>query len=420
MGCAKAEERRFEAGTGDGAGVGFADDEVPVRVAGWSAAVDGDRLLLLEPERFRFCALSTSAALVYTSIDGVASVAQIVSDIVADVDAPVDAVAAGVASALVTLRAEGLVVASGEDVSGSDLASPMRAGSRAEVWDAVRRERLGSCEEAEVFGPLEMGAAVATVRVGDATLADRLRGAMALLPVAEGSRPVDRELVVVARGGTSERFGVYLDGRPLAARCSADYAVELVLNACNQVACSDPPDRLRFHAGVVERDGKAVLICGASGRGKSTLTAALVKAGWGYLSDEVGVVAFDTGVVWPYPKWIDLNADSVALLGLPDDASVGSSEFEHHLPPGVVGAVSPDGAVVVAVVLLDTGSPTTSDELLLDVLPQVFPETWEHPDAFQQLVSLSERVVVARVSRAPVDEMVAEVEAVVASAASGV
>ncbi|HET6210294.1 MAG TPA: hypothetical protein VFD94_07920, partial [Jatrophihabitans sp.] len=46
-------------------------------------------------------------------------------------------------------------------------------------------------------------------------------------------------------------------------------------------------DRLCLHAGVVTYPGAAVVIPGSSGLGKSTLTAALVQAGFGYLSDEV-------------------------------------------------------------------------------------------------------------------------------------
>ena len=51
---------------------------------------------------------------------------------------------------------------------------------------------------------------------------------------------------------------------------------------------------LLLHAGVVERDGLALVLPAMPGSGKSTLTAALSLSGWRLLSDEFG--AFDLGV----------------------------------------------------------------------------------------------------------------------------
>lgn len=45
---------------------------------------------------------------------------------------------------------------------------------------------------------------------------------------------------------------------------------------------------LLFHAGAVERDGRALLLPATPGSGKSTLTAALSLRGWRLLSDEFG------------------------------------------------------------------------------------------------------------------------------------
>ena len=48
-----------------------------------------------------------------------------------------------------------------------------------------------------------------------------------------------------------------------------------------------------LHGGVLEVNGKAVLISGSSGAGKSTITSWMVKKGYRYLTDDVGTVLMD-------------------------------------------------------------------------------------------------------------------------------
>ncbi len=64
------------------------------------------------------------------------------------------------------------------------------------------------------------------------------------------------------------------------------------------------------HAGVVAYDGGAVILPGRSHSGKSTLVAALIRAGADYYSDEYAVFD-DEGTVHPYPKFLSLRSDAV-------------------------------------------------------------------------------------------------------------
>jgi hypothetical protein len=50
------------------------------------------------------------------------------------------------------------------------------------------------------------------------------------------------------------------------------------------------PDLYWLHASVVERSGRAILISGASGVGKSTLALELVDRGWRLLSDDIAPI----------------------------------------------------------------------------------------------------------------------------------
>ncbi len=84
-------------------------------------------------------------------------------------------------------------------------------------------------------------------------------------------------------------------------------------------------DHLMVHAGVVARDGEAVLLPAASGSGKTTLVAGLVRAGFDYLSDELAAIDPTTLEVVPFPLSLSIKPGSMDLLAdilpeLPSDA----------------------------------------------------------------------------------------------------
>lgn len=78
-----------------------------------------------------------------------------------------------------------------------------------------------------------------------------------------------------------------------------------------------------LHAGAVERQGRAVVLPGATLRGKSTLVAVLCSRGWRYLSDEAAPIDLDAGEVFPFPQTlamrvspgVKLDAGAAARLG---------------------------------------------------------------------------------------------------------
>ena len=64
--------------------------------------------------------------------------------------------------------------------------------------------------------------------------------------------------------------------------------------------------RIFVHAGVVEWQGRAIVIPGRSMSGKTTLTAELVRAGATYYSDEYAVLD-ELGRVHPYPRLLGMR-----------------------------------------------------------------------------------------------------------------
>ncbi|WP_102797892.1 HprK-related kinase A [Bowmanella denitrificans] len=72
---------------------------------------------------------------------------------------------------------------------------------------------------------------------------------------------------------------------------------------------------LVMHAAVVEKAGKALILPGSPGSGKSTLCAALVSAGgWRLFSDELALVALDTPWLEPNPRPISLKNRSIDII----------------------------------------------------------------------------------------------------------
>jgi HprK-related kinase A len=84
--------------------------------------------------------------------------------------------------------------------------------------------------------------------------------------------------------------------------------------AINWSVFTRPNQYLMLHAGVVERGGKALILSGRPGAGKSTLTAALVLGGWRLLSDEVAVIPPGTRNLLPLPRPVSLKEGSIDLV----------------------------------------------------------------------------------------------------------
>ena len=134
--------------------------------------------------------------------------------------------------------------------------------------------------------------------------------------------------------GSARRYRVHADGVRIGWTDDPDRAVRYALGAVNQLAARHTRDAVLLHAGAVERDGRVMAITGISGQGKTTLTAALVRAGYGYVTDELVAIDPSTGGVEPYPKALDLDDEALALLGL--DPPIGRIGGLERPPPSQV------------------------------------------------------------------------------------
>lgn len=88
--------------------------------------------------------------------------------------------------------------------------------------------------------------------------------------------------------------------------------LEWGLNWCVSSHCHQ---YLIVHAAVVEKHGRALILPGSPGAGKSTLTALLTGlGGWRLLSDELALVALDGGLLHANPRPVSLKNASIELV----------------------------------------------------------------------------------------------------------
>lgn len=91
-----------------------------------------------------------------------------------------------------------------------------------------------------------------------------------------------------------------------------------LVDAVNEYAARSHSLPVLHSGGVRTPDGRVLLLPGHMDAGKSTLTAALIRAGCDYLGDESIGIRHDTLAAVAYPKPLSLDATSRKLLGLDD------------------------------------------------------------------------------------------------------
>jgi len=139
--------------------------------------------------------------------------------------------------------------------------------------------------------------------------------------------------------------------------------------------------RVFVHAGVVGWDGRAIVMPGPSFTGKSTLVAALVRAGATYYSDEFAILDED-GLVHPFARPLSLRCAD-PYVGEPVVVEeLGGEAGTEPLPVGmIVAAAYREGATwspsrlsqgeAVLALLSNTLSARRQPEVVLPVLERV-------------------------------------------------
>lgn len=186
----------------------------------------------------------------------------------------------------------------------------------------------------------------------------------------------------VGPAGKRRRYHLLYDGILLATRTlEIDELLDRFESSIRLKVAENAKKKVFVHAGVVGWRGRAIVIPGRSFAGKTSLVAALVRAGATYLSDEYAVLD-RRGRVFPYLKPLSLRmGDDETQTHVPVE-ELGGMAATDPLPVGHVVAthfvdgatwkprVLTDGEAVLAM-LAHTVPARRDPEAVLDVLHRV-------------------------------------------------
>ncbi len=175
---------------------------------------------------------------------------------------------------------------------------------------------------------IRTGPFVTRLRLPLAELVAPLRLLYADFPIdASGFADFD----VAARRMGRGKVGFLIDGERRFVPVARGIALPMLEWAINWCLYTFSQQYLLIHAAVVEREGRALVLAGRPGAGKSTLCAALVGRGWRLFSDEFAVISLDDRLLWPIARPISLKNDSIERIRrFVADAVIGPASDDTH------------------------------------------------------------------------------------------
>ncbi len=182
----------------------------------------------------------------------------------------------------------------------------------------------------------------------DASWVDIVRANYAAMRSPASSCAPDLEFVITGHADSPSQTLWQRGGDRVAESCASTllYRLEKAVTVSLQRL---RPDLYFLHAAALTRSGRAYLLVGDSGHGKSTTAWGLLHHGFGYLSDELGPIELSTLRVQPYPHALCLKQPPPAGYDLPAFGAIDLGDTLHvpvnAMPAGVADACEL-GAVV--------------------------------------------------------------------------
>ena len=200
-------------------------------------------------------------------------------------------------------------------------------------------EKVDRMGWAEGFALKSYGVRVG-VRLNDASVMERVYEYLPAGWEKINTPVVERVYSILVSGvgprANSRRFSLlYSDDQRIARSTNSDHIFDRFESDLRLFVAELARHRVFVHAGVVAWKGKAIVIPGRSYSGKSTLVAALVRAGATYYSDEFAV--FDSkGLVHPFAKPLEIRAEGEYTQSRIPVSEFGGKAGTKPLPVGLV------------------------------------------------------------------------------------
>ncbi len=204
-----------------------------------------------------------------------------------------------------------------------------------------------------------------TVQSDNQDIGDRFARLLAPFEIEAGAEIPDsgQELVLFHKEESWEgqEVATYWDRKCVSRNGSWSPVVNATISEINRAAI-DACANFAVHAGAVALNGHTIVFPAESGQGKTTLSAACLKTGFEYVSDEA-LVAGDNGDVILYPKPLALSDWSLEALGVDREKLAFPAEKEtlataEDLNSKVASAKNGAGLTVSHVVMPERGHDT--------------------------------------------------------------
>ena len=153
----------------------------------------------------------------------------------------------------------------------------------------------------------------------------------------------------------------------------AEQAAPMLEWGLNWCVASRSLGYLVMHAGLLARSGRALMMPGSPGAGKSTMCASLcLLEGWQLLSDELAILDPSTGLMQPHPRPISLKNTSIDVVSHFPGAQLGrvyqdtrKGTISHATCPtaSIDAASSPARVEWVVFPRFETNNPVRCDEI---------------------------------------------------------
>ncbi len=234
------------------------------------------------------------------------------------------------------------------------------------ILDAALKARARYCGKMRPAHCYRLLSATFSIRCSSAAQEARVHPALAHLEVPAAEPDTALEILETRSGHVLVEGIAPLAYSPRLERITPRLKSELLRLALQQHRYF-----LELHAGVVSNGQKCLLLPAAPGSGKSTLTAALVAAGFQYFSDEVALLEEPNLDIRPVPISVSVKSGAFNILtplhpGLARSAEHTREDFEtvrYLSPPAAALRYDPNRTYPAGWIVFPRYSPGVSTEL---------------------------------------------------------
>ena len=313
----------------------------------------GDEALLLDRTRQRLYALNACAGFIWTSLKDGKSPVEVSRSLNEQFRVPADAAVSYVASVLGQYAA----LVSNEKLPIPRSALPVR----------TQRSNLRAPAAVETYSLLDR---IFRVKYDGADLSARIHPLLQhRTHGGDGAGAGAIDVSVLRENGG---MAVIVD-QDLAASCDTIEEVAVTVRAClTQVAVGSSGGLCAVHAGALCRDGRALLLPGDAGSGKSTLSAGLAAHGFEMLCDDTALMAGQPLLVRSLPAGLCIKRGAYPVLesrypqltSLPEWRRPDGKHVRYLMPVRHVAWAEADVALPVAWIVFPRYGPDQSTGLL--------------------------------------------------------